>query len=186
MHPLSTTMRLIDGFKAGHSTASNGLMDMFGPILLKWAHGRVPHHARNHLETRDLVQDTLALAFKNHDQLKADNPGAFFCYLRQIFLNQVKQELRKNKLFQVALTTQFTHDERMAYEEDLHAMMAYDAAIDQLSEAEKHVVIMRLEFGMSHQEIAELTDRKSPDAARVYFKRAVNKLAKIMAKDHED
>lgn len=181
MNQLSTTMIMLRGFKSGDAAASNDLMRLFRPLLSKWAHGRMPRHARDYLDTNDVVQDTMTLAFKNHNQLKADNPGAFFCYLRQIFLNQIKQELRKNKPFQVALTTQFTNSEKLAYEEDMNSMMAYDVAIDKLSEDEKQAVVMRLEFGLSHQEIADLMNKNSPDAARVFINRAVAKLAKLMS-----
>jgi len=51
--------------------------------------------------------------------------------------------------------------------------IAYDAAIEKLNEEEKQAVVMRLEFGLSHQEIADLMNENSPDAARVYIARAV-------------
>ncbi|WP_395375787.1 RNA polymerase sigma factor [Marinicella sp. W31] len=180
MKNIAATTVLLNGFKAGDQSASNQLLDIYRPLLLKWAHGRVPQQARDYLDTNDVVQDTMVLAFKNQAQLKADGPGEFFCYLRQIFLNQIKQELRKNKPFQVALTTQFTNSEKLAYEDDLNTMITYDAAIEKLNEKEKQAVIMRLEFGLSHQEIADLTDKNSPDAARVYIARAVDKLGKLM------
>lgn len=186
MSQLSTTVMLLNGFKEGDATASNALLQVFRPLLLKWAHGRVPQKARDYLDTHDVVQDTLVLALKNQQQVKADNPGAFFCYLRQIFLNQIKQELRKNKPFQVALTTQFSNHEKLAYEKDMNTLMAYDQALERLSEEQKQAVVMRLEFGLSHQEIADVMNKNSPDAARVYIARAVAKLAEQMSGSKKD
>lgn len=177
---LSTTSYLLQGLRDGDTNASEKLLSLYQPVLLRWAHGRIPEQAKNYMETMDLVQETMALALKSKANIKADNAGAFFCYLRTIFINQIKQELRKNKPFLVALTTQFSQSEVMSYEEDLNALIAYDQAIDRLSEEEKQSVVMRVEFGLSHQEIADLTGRNSPDAARVYIKRALQKLGEVM------
>lgn len=178
---LSTTAYLLNGLREGDNLAADKLLKIYQPVLLRWAHGRIPQQARNYMETMDLVQETMALALKSKAKIKADNAGAFFCYLRTIFINQIKQELRKNKPFHIALTTQFTHSEKLSYEEDINALIAYDHAIDLLSEAEKQAVVMRVEFGLSHQEIAELTGKNSPDAARVYIKRALAKLGELLA-----
>jgi len=63
----------------------------------------------------------------------------------------------------------------------LSSTIAYDAAIEKLNEEEKQAVVMRLEFGLSHQEIADLMNKNSPDAARVYIARAVAKLGRLMS-----
>ncbi len=176
----STTTYLLNGLRSGDSNAINKLMQIYQPLLLRWAHGRIPEQAKNYVETIDLVQETMLLALKSKSKIKADNAGAFFCYLRTIFINQIKQELRKNKPFHVALTTQFNQSEVMSYEEDLDSLHAYDQAINLLSEEEKQMVVMRIEFGLSHHEIAVLTGRNSPDAARVFIKRALDKLSDVI------
>ncbi|WP_395377206.1 RNA polymerase sigma factor [Marinicella sp. W31] len=181
MSQLSTTVVLLNGFRAGETGAVNDLFNLYQPLLLKWAHGRIPEKAKGYLDTQDVVQDTMALAFKNKEKIQAESAGAFFCYLRTIFINQIKQELRKNRPFQLALTTQFSNHEKLAYEEDLHALMAYDEAIDKLNEAEKQAVVMRIEFGLSHQEIADLMQKNSADAARMSIARAMAKLGRLMA-----
>lgn len=178
---LSTTTFLLNGLRSGDQVAVEKLMKIYQPILLRWAHGRIPQQAKSYLETMDLVQETMALAIKSKQQIQADNAGAFFCYLRTIFINQIKQELRKNKPFHLALTTKFSQSEVMSYEEDLNALIAYDHAIDMLSEEQKQAVVMRVEFGLSHQEIADLTGKNSPDAARIYIKRALHKLSEVMS-----
>lgn len=153
---------------------------MFQPALLRWAHGRIPTQAQGFMDTEDVVQDTMAMAFKNMANIKAKRPGAFFTYLRTTFINQIKQELRKNKPFQNSIT-QFSHDQKLAYEEDLNTLMAYDKAIEQLNEDECEAVILRMEFGFSHQEIADMLERPSANATRMFISRALVKLAKTMA-----
>ena len=133
---LSTTSVLLNGLRSGDVAASEKLFSLYQPALLRWAHGRIPNQAKNYLETIDLVQETMTLALHNKEKIQADNAGAFFCYLRAIFINQIKQELRKNKPFHVALTTQFSQSEVMSYEDDLNSLIAYDQAIDRLSEGE--------------------------------------------------
>lgn len=177
---LSTTSILLNGLRSGDLVASEKLFSLYQPALLRWAHGRIPNQAKNYLETLDLVQETMVSALNSKEKIRADSAGAFFCYLRAIFINQLKQELRKNQGFQLALTTRFTQFEKLSYEEDYHGLIAYDQAIDRLSQAEKEAVIMRVEFGLSHQEIADLTGRDSPDAARMFIKRALKKLGQLM------
>ncbi len=177
---------LLDAFRAGKKTASDELFRLYRPLLMNWAHGRIPAMARSFLDTADVVQDTLVQALRNKKQLKAHSAGEFFCYLRQILINQIKQELRKNKPFQVALTTQFNATEKLAYADDINTVMAYDAAIEQLNEKQRQAVVMRIEFGLSHQEIADLTGRKSADAARVYIARAIKQLGQLMTCQNPD
>ena len=177
----STTTYLLNGLRSGDSNAIDKLMRIYQPVLLRWAHGRIPEQAKSYMETMDLVQESMMLALKSNQKIKADNAGAFFCYLRSIFINQIKQELRKNKPFHLALTTRLSQSEVLSYEEDLNALHAYDQAISLLSEEEKQMVVMRIEFGLSHAEIAELTGRNSADAARVFIKRALDKLGGVMS-----
>ena len=75
---LSTTSFLLDGLRAGDTKASEQLLKIYQPVLLRWAHGRIPQQAKSYLETMDLVQETMALAIKSKQNIKADNAGAFF------------------------------------------------------------------------------------------------------------
>ncbi len=175
----STTAILLKQYQQGDESSCEQLFTMFQPALLRWAHGRIPAQAKGFMDTEDVVQDTLLLAFKNINNIKAKRPGAFFTYLRTVFINQIKQELRKNKPFQHSIT-QFSHDQKLAYENDLNTLIAYDDALNQLSVDENEAVILRMEFGFSHQEIADMMSRPSANATRMFISRALVKLAEGM------
>lgn len=179
MTDYSTTAVLLKQYKQGDQASCDQLFAMFQPILYRWAHGRIPAQAKGFMNTEDVVQDTLMLAFKKVDQIEAKYPGAFFTYLRTIFINQIKQELRKNKPFQLSIT-QYSHEQKLAYENDLDTLIAYDQAIEKLSKEESEAVVLRMEFGFTHQEIADLMHRPSANATRMFITRALVKVAEGM------
>ncbi|MCB1581428.1 MAG: RNA polymerase sigma factor [Marinicella sp.] len=179
MTDYSTTALLIKRYKGGDESSCEQLFSLFQPALMRWAHGRIPTQAKGFMDTEDVVQETMMLAFKNIENIKAERPGAFFTYLRTIFLNQIKQELRKNKPFQLSIT-QCSDERKMAYERDLNTLIAYDEALEKLSEEENEAVILRMEFGFSHQEIAEMMQRPSANSTRMFISRALVKVAEAM------
>ena len=175
----STTAFLLNSYNQGDNNACEKLFNLYQPVLMKWAHGRIPAQAKGFMDTQDMVQDTLMLAFNSIDTIKAKTAGSFFSYLRTIFINQIKQEIRRNKPFQLSIT-QFSNDQKMAYEKDLNTLIDYDHALDKVSEEEKEAIILRLEFGFSYDEIAQLMDRPSANSTRMYITRALLKLANYM------
>jgi RNA polymerase sigma-70 factor (ECF subfamily) len=180
MNNFSTTAMLLRQLKDGDQSSCDKLFNLYQPALLKWAHGRIPAQAKGYMDTQDIVQDTLLLAFKNINSIRAQRPGAFFSYLRTVFINQIKQELRKNKPFQLSIT-QFNNDQKLSYEKDITTLIDYDSALDKVSEDEKEAIILRLEFGFSYDEIAQMTEKPSANSVRMYITRALIKLAGFMA-----
>ena len=65
------------------------------PSLRHWAHDRLPRAARDVNETDDLVQLALMRALKHIGRFNNEGPGSFLAYLRQILLNQVRDEVRR-------------------------------------------------------------------------------------------
>ena len=61
------------------------------------------------------------------------------------------------------------------------AVERYERALEQLSEADREAVILRVEFGFSFQEIADAIGKPSADAARMAVGRALETLAALMA-----
>ncbi len=180
MADYSTTAILLSKYKQGDQASCDQLFTMFQPALYRWAHGRIPAQAKGFMNTEDVVQDTLMLAFNQVDQIKAKRPGAFFTYLRTVFINQIKQELRKNKPFQLSIT-QLNEEQKLSYENDMVTLIGYDKALEKLTSDENEAVVLRMEFGFSHQEIADLMHRPSANATRMFITRALVKVAEEMA-----
>src|SRR5690606_355436 len=66
---------------------------------------------------------------------------------------------------------------------DSALMYDYERALAELSPEKREVVLLRLEFGVSYEEIAAAMDRPSANAARMLVHRAVEGLSKRMAAD---
>ncbi len=177
---LFRTDQILSAFSRGDVAASNHLFEIYVPMFRRWARGRIPQRAREYINTEDMVHDTFVKALNSNDKLRARTAGEFFSYLRTIFVNQIKQELRRNKPLQEHIS-QLDNETRMSHETDLGTFIDYDQALSQLSDKEQQAIIMRLEFGLSHQEVAELMNKNSADAARVFISRSLVKMAGLMS-----
>jgi RNA polymerase sigma-70 factor (ECF subfamily) len=62
----------------------------------------------------------------------------------------------------------------------------YEAALAQLSDAQREAVILRLEMGMRYREIAEAVDAPTANAARALVGRGMVNLAGLMRNHHDD
>jgi RNA polymerase sigma factor (sigma-70 family) len=183
------TVVLIHQVRAGDRSARERLMQRFLPALRNWAHGRLPRHARDLHETDDLVQLTLVRALDKIGDFESLGPGSFLAYLRQILLNQVRDEIRRQQ--RRPLSTELDPEmaeidapslvEQLAGEERVRA---YETALKSLPERQQALILMRLEFGMSYPEIAAEVGG-TPDAARVMVARAIVQLSsKLQDADH--
>lgn len=180
-----STAALLGRIRSGDSEARERLFARCLPRLQQWAHRRLPRRARDIADTDDLVQVALLRAFHRVDGFEARREGAFLAYLRTILLNAVRDELRRS-----ARRPDVTElDENMMGDEGPSALdevigrdrvRQYEAALERLSEEQREAVILRVEFGMSHREIAEAMAKPSADAARMTVARALAHLARAM------
>ncbi len=170
--------------RAGDTSARDALLQRFVPVLSRWAHGRLPHAARDLSETQDLVQLTLIKALNHLEAFDASRPGSFLAWLRTIFLNVLKDELRR-------------HDRRPAHGDvdtptlqpveglsgtpmSAEDLASYESALALLPEDMREAVVLSLEFGFSHEELAQAIGAPTAEAARMRLKRALLKLAEHM------
>ena len=179
----ASTLSLVLGARAGNAGAIDDLFARYRVRLRAWASGRVPAHARGHLETEDIVQDVLVRTFQRLDRLSPDRPGCFQAYTRRAVLNAIRDHLRR---------TRSTPDEEAVAREPGHeasplehvigreALDRYEAALDRLGETDRELVVARIEMHAEYEEIAELLQKPSVDAARVAVKRALVRLAREM------
>lgn len=182
--PAEPTEALILRVRNGDGRARDALVRRFLPLLRQWAHGRLPRAARDLHETDDLVQLALMRALKNVGHFENEGPGSFLAYLRQILLNQVRDEMRRfSRRPPGEEINPETPDmdapsavERLVGAERLRA---YEAALGSLPRRQQGLIVMRLELGMSYPEIAAETGG-TPDAARVMVARALVHLAKAL------
>ena len=182
-HTDSTTDLLIRA-RAGDDRAREALLARSREPLLRFAHGRLPSYARDLFDTDDLVQVTLIKAFQHMGTFEHRGEGAFFAYLRQITLNKIRDEIRRvsRRPLRAEFKESIASDARSPLEEAIgrEALERYEAALLDLPEAQRGLVMMRLEMGLSYREIAESTGSPSENAARMAVARAVMRLAERM------
>ena len=175
---------LIRRVRAGENPARDALVRRFLPLLRQWAHGRLPRAARDLHETEDLVQLALMRALKQIHSFESEGPGSFLAYLRQILLNQVRDEVRRlmRRPESAEIDPELADTELPSPVEQLvghERLRAYEAALASLPKRQQGLIVMRLEFGMSYPEIAAEV-ASSPDAVRVMVARALVQLASAL------
>lgn len=179
MSELSKTAILLEKIVAGDESAKNDLVAHCYPLLLKWAHGRIPYSEISLVETTDLVQDTLIKGLQKIDRFKSHRTGAFLAYLRQIFINNIRDTANKAKPTSdiddfLNSKTHFSH------EVALNDFISYEQALQKLNDIDQEAIILRIEFGFSYEEIAEAMEKSSADAARMLVNRALVKITKFI------
>jgi RNA polymerase sigma factor (sigma-70 family) len=184
--PLPSSLTLLQRAQAGDGEALDALIARYLPRLQRWASGRLPQWARDIADTQDLVQESLFQTFKRIERFEPRGEGALQAYLRQAILNRIREELRraKRRPLRSALDSQAEGDVRSPLEEAIgqEALEGYEQALARLRPEDRELIVARVELGYTNQEIAELLDKPTPNAARMATERAIVKLAKEMGK----
>jgi len=183
---VESTATLLFKIKSGDEDSRDRLFKIFLPIITEWAHGRLPNYARDLSETADIVQKSLLATLNKIDDFEAVREGAFLAYLRQIVLNNIRQEIRrvsrKNSHgvehqdielvdMQASVMQKVIGDE---------ALEKYEKGLLSLKNKAREAVILRVEFGYSFPEIAEAVEMNSANAARMLVSRSIVEMAKYM------
>jgi len=151
-------------------------------VLRRWARHRFPARLRDARDTEDLVQDVLLRAFRRIDSFENRGEGAFLAYLRQILLNAVKDEARRAARSPnvLPLDDNIPDAAPSAVERAIGAdqLERFENALATLPEEQQQAVILRVEFGYPHAQIAEALGKPSSDAARMMVSRALAELAR--------
>jgi RNA polymerase sigma factor (sigma-70 family) len=181
------TYDLVQKARSGDTAASEALFLRYEARLRRWAHGRLPVQSRGALETQDLVQDTLIRVFQRLPHFEPRHPGAFRDYVWTTMWNAVRDLARKYRRRGPAEPIE-THDLAAADPSPLEAAIGgealdrYEAAMERLRPEEREAIIMRIELGLSHAEIAEALGKPSAAAAHMAVSRALVRLAQEMAR----
>jgi RNA polymerase sigma factor (sigma-70 family) len=172
------TTELLARVRAGEGEARERLLARYLPKLRRWAHGRLPGYARSVADTDDLIQVTLLRTLNRLDEFEPQHEGALLAYLRKVLLNAVREEIRRaSRRHETPLDDSPPQVEQMV---GSTVMESYEAALARLAEREREAVILRVEFGYTHEEIAEALGSPSANAARMTVTRALVRLAEEM------
>jgi RNA polymerase sigma factor (sigma-70 family) len=179
-----STVTLLERARAGDQDAAERLVARHLVPLRRWARGRLPRWARDLSDTDDLVQDTLLQTMRRLAGFDPRGPGALQAYLRQAIVNRVRDELRKKGRRPDATDVDGVDLEGgpSPLEEAIgrEAIEHYEQAMAALKREEREAIIGRVEMGYSYEELADVLDKPSPEAARKAAQRALVRLARQM------
>jgi RNA polymerase sigma-70 factor, ECF subfamily len=168
----------------GDEAARNELCARYLPRLRRWAHGRLPVWAREHLDTEDIVQDTLLRSVRQLDSFSPQHERAFCAYVCEALRNRLRDALRRAARRPASAT--LSDDEPASDPSPLELAVGrqtfgqYEAALQRLRESDRELIVARVELGLDYREIAELLGRPSVGAVRVAISRALLRLATEM------
>jgi RNA polymerase sigma-70 factor, ECF subfamily len=168
----------------GDEVARNELCARYLPRLRRWAHGRLPVWAREHLDTEDIVQDTLLNSVRQLDGFSPNHERAFCAYVCEVLRNRLRDALRRAA--RRPTSAAISDDEPATDPSPLEIAVGrqtlghYEAALQRLRVPERELIIARVELGLDYREIAELLGRPSVGAVRVAVSRALLRLATEM------
>lgn len=159
------------------------------PFFQRWTHGRLPTYARRRLDTGDVVQEAIVGVLRNLGQLDTADPQALARYLAIAIRNRIADEVRRASHGEVANRITDPADPRASPLEeaiDSESHRQYRAALLSLAADDQALLVGRIEMGLSFEELALVTKRASPDAARVATRRAALRLARAMGRSDRD
>jgi RNA polymerase sigma-70 factor (ECF subfamily) len=168
----------------GDQDACNELCARYLPRLRRWAHGRLPSWARQHLDTEDIVQDTLMQSVRQLPDFAPEHERAFCAYVSQALRNRLRDAVRRamTRPSGEPLSPEEPTGDPSPLEQAVGVQMLgrYDTALQRLREPDRALVIARVELGLGYDEIAGLLEKPSVPAARVAVSRALVRLASEM------
>jgi RNA polymerase sigma-70 factor (ECF subfamily) len=181
---LESTAALLVRVRHGDEAARDDLASRYYQVLRRFAHGRLPRSSRGMTETDDLVQITVMRALKHLDRFEPQREGAFLAYLRRILINEVRDEMRRaSRAPELEPASESLDGHQPSPIEELvgkERLERFEAALSELRDREREAVILRVELGLAHQEIADALGIRTAHAARMYVSRAIAKLAERM------
>jgi RNA polymerase sigma-70 factor (ECF subfamily) len=178
------TADLLNRARAGDQDALEHLLERHVPMLRRWASGRLPRWARDLGDTADLVQETVIDTLKHLDRFEYRGEGALRAYLRQAVTNRIRNELRRvaRRGTRESLDSGWECDDTSPLEAAIgrETLDRYEAALCRLEPEQREAVVLRVELGLSYEEIAAILKKPTANAARMTVARVLVRLAEEM------
>ncbi len=181
---LDSTAELLGRVHEGDPEAVERLLRTYGPLLARWAHGRLPAGSRGLSDTDDLVQVTLIRVLDRMQSFESRHPGAFLAYLRRSLLNNLRNEIRhaahRPQGEPLDEELQSAGPSPLERTIGIRALQAYEEALGQLTDEQRAAVTLRVEMGCTHEAIATMLGKPTANAARMQVARGLARLAELI------
>lgn len=195
---IKTTMTLVMRAKAGEDQALDLLLQHYLNRILRIVRMKLGPRLRTKMESMDVVQEVMTRAIKGFENFKPENEAAFLHWISKLVQNEIrdladyhgaaKRDLTKeaeNKkdssidcsvLSNIPANSEWRPSFQIRLKEEV---LELEAAMDQLSEKQRDVIVMRQYEELSFKEIGKELEC-SEDAARMQFARAMDRLTNLM------
>jgi RNA polymerase sigma-70 factor (ECF subfamily) len=183
--------RLFRRAREGSEEAVNELFDRYGERLHALVRLRLGARLRRHLESRDIVQNTMMKAFQALDRFEGDESTPLMAWLGRIAENEIRdqadfyeREKRRSELETPldgklgALHAEVTSAVSRLYVKE--QMERVERAFESLEPAHRDVIVLRNLEELSFGEIGERLQRTA-EASRKLYSRAMASLALVMS-----
>ena len=196
---LTRTLELVKRAQAGSDEALSSLFQRYYERVRRIVRIRLGSRLRSRMESGDILQDTFMSALGSFDHFEMRDEASFIQWLSRIAENQIRdaadyvKAAKRDVAREVPLAgTGPDSDESMGIDPVASGMLPADAlsigeqtlvveqCLEQLSDEYRELVVLRDYVGMSWDQIAEVTGRPSPDAARMKHATAMASLARLV------
>jgi RNA polymerase sigma-70 factor (ECF subfamily) len=196
-----TTQELLEQVRAGNSTAVDRLLEKHRDALRRLVDLRLDRRIRQRIDASDIVQDVL-LDANRRLRAYAENPSMpFHLWLRQMARDRVidahrrhrgssKRSVDREQSANVPLGVDGSTMELAAQLSDqeltpaaaavMHELhLRFQAAIEEMSEDDREIILMRHFEELSNQEVAQALGLSEPAASMRYL-RAIRRLRMLL------
>jgi RNA polymerase sigma-70 factor (ECF subfamily) len=170
--------------KRGSEEELGKLLEEFRPYLLAIANCEFPQALGGKIAPSDVVQETITLGYQQFDAFRGVTSEEFGGWLRRILLNHLANVSKSYNRQKRQVGREQLADSRLANPRQLSPSgeaisredrASLDAAIEQLPEVYRQVILFRHQDNLTFAEIGSRLDR-SDEAARKLWARAVQQL----------
>ena len=182
-----SSLILVMRAQEGDQRAKEELCARYLPRLKRWARGRLPVWAREHLDTEDIVQETLVRSIAQLEGFSPTHEHAFWAYTCQALRNRLRDVVRRAQRRPATgeLTEEHVADDPSPLELAVgrDTLRRYESALQRLRPIDRELIVAKVELGFEYTEITELLGKASIGATRVAVSRALIRLAEEMGID---
>lgn len=184
MLPADSSLVLVLRAQEGDAAAREELCARYLPRLRRWARGRLPAWSREHLDTEDIVQETLVQSIRHLEGFSATHDTAFWAYTCQALRNRLHDVVRRAA--RRPISSELTEGQAAEDPSPLELVVGqdtlrqYEGALQRLRPADRDLIVAKVELGFGYPEIADLLGKSTVGATRVAVSRALLRLAAEM------
>lgn len=166
--------------RRSHAAKTFESLSVLIDTLNRWAHRRLPHFARRRMDTGDLVQESILRALRSIGDLGAVEGPVLKRYLMVCVNNLIRDEIRRSGAGEVSngITDIAGQASPLCDAIESEDQRRYRTAISRLSEDDQVLLVGRLDFQISYEDLARATGRPTAMSARAAAKRAALRLAR--------